>query len=856
MAFLTQESKVSYGDTGRGEEGAKQQIVRREGSNAVDDESKGELQALVFGVTQTSQSTLLLKKRKEMREVDEALEFMKEEFKARMEACDERQREFEKKQFEMKEQVARFEKFVQENDAKRSRAEAKAKSESRMRVQHEEKIAALNKQLHDMQQEQDMLDSELDKLRRYQVYLEMSVEASEGEYEEIPDILNRYKTLKGANHDLQHLVGEGETEMDSIRSELNQLRRATQNALLVNNSKIHANQKTLENIRARALKVDNEREMGERFTKDRFRESGQVVMSIKNLHARCMNTARSKTRPVVGKHASPLEQLSEYLKLIQFRITDLQTINNHFVQGEAESQGRAIVAASSGDGGVEVESRQLPGRQSPRPVLRLGGGVRDVARQLCASGRAARRCTEFCRSEGFMLRNEDLPLQVEMYLVCSAVTILLIRVGLYATGYPQLGGNGIHIAHMLWGGLLMFASQMLTFAFLGRHVQRLASVVGGIGFGMFIDELGKFITSDNDYFFKPTPFLLYIGFCILFIVLKCAEPMFNPTRFSEEENLANALQLMSVYSTVGLSKESRLVLLELLENSNPDHPLSKPLKDYVHLPVSASGVPASREHYYLRFRKWISDVYAKLVRNKYAVYVLDTFFILQCATQFLDLTYLMVDGSYYRQMKDLEQAGAAAGDPPGDKFGGSGGSGSVSEPFQPPPPSDEDGFMPHLMASPMMKFLREVASGKLSDTLLLEETDRVTKLHIVQLVAVSFSAVCVLCGVYYLTSTCNCRSGQLHNASAIRFTPLNQVLWNRRKLAFIWFRRSMLVRLFITDSLSLYHSQFRAFGDVIFTLTIVMALSFMINQEESTERMRRLSASGSLDEFTDLPELS
>ena len=89
----------------------------------------GELEALVSGVTQTSQSTLLLKKRKEMREVDDALEFMKEEFASRMRACEERQREFERRQNEMKEQVTKFEKFIQENDAKRQRAEMKARAE-------------------------------------------------------------------------------------------------------------------------------------------------------------------------------------------------------------------------------------------------------------------------------------------------------------------------------------------------------------------------------------------------------------------------------------------------------------------------------------------------------------------------------------------------------------------------------------------------------------------------------------------------------------------------------------------------------------------------------------------------------
>ncbi|CAM9403595.1 unnamed protein product, partial [Sphacelaria rigidula] len=86
-----------------------------------------QLEEMVAGVAQTSQSTLLLKKKKEMREVDDALDFMKDEYNTRMENCEQREAEFEQKQTDMREQVIKFEKFIQENDAKRARAEAKAK---------------------------------------------------------------------------------------------------------------------------------------------------------------------------------------------------------------------------------------------------------------------------------------------------------------------------------------------------------------------------------------------------------------------------------------------------------------------------------------------------------------------------------------------------------------------------------------------------------------------------------------------------------------------------------------------------------------------------------------------------------
>ena len=82
-----------------------------------------------------------------MREVDDALDFMKEEYEQRMEACEEREREFARKQQEMREQVARFEKFIRENDSKRQRAEAKEKAEHRACQLNEEKRQQLMQQL-------------------------------------------------------------------------------------------------------------------------------------------------------------------------------------------------------------------------------------------------------------------------------------------------------------------------------------------------------------------------------------------------------------------------------------------------------------------------------------------------------------------------------------------------------------------------------------------------------------------------------------------------------------------------------------------------------------------------------------
>ena len=52
---------------------------------------------------------------------------MKLDYKKRMDICEQRRVQFELKQLKMRDQVLKFEKFIQENDAKRLRAEIKIK---------------------------------------------------------------------------------------------------------------------------------------------------------------------------------------------------------------------------------------------------------------------------------------------------------------------------------------------------------------------------------------------------------------------------------------------------------------------------------------------------------------------------------------------------------------------------------------------------------------------------------------------------------------------------------------------------------------------------------------------------------
>lgn len=243
----------------------------------------------------TLQRTLLLKKEVEVEKVDAELEDKRNEFRARMEACAQRQVEVQKKQQRMKDRVAKFEKFIQENETKRRRAVQKYQQEVRLKEQKISEYDQLVQQLEELKDRHEYLKDRLVKYKNYEDYLMLVIETMPEDYlpsseDKMKGLMMRHRTLNESNKDLIANVEFMVDELEKLKGELEELKQEHAKMSVSDSSMLACLQGEHEHMSERNKQTEVKFANTKGLMRQKRTELGVIFMAIDNIFDKCLNT--------------------------------------------------------------------------------------------------------------------------------------------------------------------------------------------------------------------------------------------------------------------------------------------------------------------------------------------------------------------------------------------------------------------------------------------------------------------------------------------------------------------------------------------------------------------------------------
>ncbi|TWP33872.1 hypothetical protein [Leekyejoonella antrihumi] len=229
----------------------------------------------------------------------------------------------------------------------------------------------------------------------------------------------------------------------------------------------------------------------------------------------------------------------------------------------------------------------------------------------------------------------------ETFLFSAVATVLITRAYLAATGYPQVGSGNLHIAHVLWGGLLMGVAIVALVIVPGGAVKMRAALIGGIGFGLFIDEVGKFLTKDVDYFFQPAIAVMYVVFVVFYLVVRA---VLQRRKLTDRLRLATGLDALSDQVRGQLKQSQRTLVIALLDEITDPSLRAVSVQVRTALADDALG-ETGFEHRLTVWRDGLSRIVERVLADRAAQRIVLGFFVLQAALSVTDIVYVLVTHS-------------------------------------------------------------------------------------------------------------------------------------------------------------------------------------------------------------------
>ncbi|XP_005102044.1 coiled-coil domain-containing protein 42 homolog [Aplysia californica] len=280
-------------------------------------------------------ATRLLEKRREMAEVEQALAAQKEEFQMKMESLQQRREELERKEYQLKDSLLKFDKFLKENDSKRARAVKKANDERELKKQKDKEIDRVKDETDTHQQQKEKLHKKLERYTMFHQYMDRVLEAGE-EFHEIRDIIARWDTLRATHLDLLERDQKNQDRIEKQRQDLMKYMEEKENQVLNYNNQLSGLQTRLDGAQSEAVKWESQWNHIKNTAAKKTLLLGRIKMATHNLYQ------------LVKSHQNQLDDLedtTEQLSQIQIFVQDLSQITSEIKK--MEHTGTSIFAPSS-----------------------------------------------------------------------------------------------------------------------------------------------------------------------------------------------------------------------------------------------------------------------------------------------------------------------------------------------------------------------------------------------------------------------------------------------------------------------------------------------------------------------------
>ncbi|XP_071478707.1 coiled-coil domain-containing protein 42 homolog [Diadema antillarum] len=277
-------------------------------------------------------ATRLLEKRREMSEVEQALAAQKEEFQMKMESLQQRREELERKEYQLKESLLKFDKFLKENDSKRARAVKKAHDEKDLKRSKEKEISRLLEEKRELQNQKDRLLQRLNKHRLFHRFLERTLESAE-EFHEIREVIARHETLVATHRDLVEKANRTQDAVEKEKGRLGKFTEEKNNEILHYNNQLAVLQTQLDKAQSEAVKWESVWTHIKNTAAKKTLLLGRIKMATHNLFQ--LVNRHSKT-------SSGTDNTLEQLTKIQMFIMDLTQITTEIKRAEVAANSAAV----------------------------------------------------------------------------------------------------------------------------------------------------------------------------------------------------------------------------------------------------------------------------------------------------------------------------------------------------------------------------------------------------------------------------------------------------------------------------------------------------------------------------------